>query len=100
MNKSTYMTVENPMEAVFKYLSISIVFMFVGFLFGKLFVPASLVYAANIFVGVLIVGLLLFGYFFGIVGMVVATPAIAAIKVIFTFFDEKYHITRGFEEEE
>ena len=43
MNKSTYMTVENPMEAVFKYLSISIVFMFVGFLFGKLFVPASLV---------------------------------------------------------
>ena len=46
MNKSTYMTVENPMEAVFKYLSISIVFMFVGFLFGKLFVPASLVYAA------------------------------------------------------
>ena len=60
MNKSTYMTVENPMEAVFKYLSISIVFMFVGFLFGKLFVPASLVYAANIFVGVLIVGLLLF----------------------------------------
>ena len=33
MNKSTYMTVENPMEAVFKYLSISIVFMFVGFLF-------------------------------------------------------------------
>ena len=57
MNKSTYMTVENPMEAVFKYLSISIVFMFVGFLFGKLFVPASLVYAANIFVGVLIVGL-------------------------------------------
>ncbi len=31
MNKSTYMTVENPMEAVFKYLSISIVFMFIGF---------------------------------------------------------------------
>ena len=60
MNKSTYMTVENPMEAVFKYLSISIVFMFVGFLFGKIFVPASLVYAANIIVGVLIVGLLLF----------------------------------------
>lgn len=60
MNKSTYMTIENPMEAVFKYLSISIVFMFVGFLFGKLFVPASLVYAANIFVVVLIVGLLLF----------------------------------------
>ena len=60
MNKSTYMTVENPMEAVFKYLSISIVFMFIGFLFGKMFIPASLVYVANIFIGVLVVGLLLF----------------------------------------
>ena len=38
MNKSTYMTIENPMESVFKYLAISIVFMFVGFLFGKLFI--------------------------------------------------------------
>lgn len=33
----------------------------------------------------IMLGLLIFGYFFGIVGMVVATPAIAAIKVIFTF---------------
>ena len=40
MNKSTYMTVENPMEAVFKYLSISIVFMFIGFLFGKMFIKS------------------------------------------------------------
>lgn len=60
MNKSTYFTVQNPISDVFRYLSISIVFMFVGFLFGKLFVPEALVYAANMFVVVLIIGLLLF----------------------------------------
>ena len=60
MNKSTYITAENPMSATFRYLAISIMFMFVGFLFGKLFVPASLVYVANIFVVILLVGLLVF----------------------------------------
>ena len=60
MNKSAYLTVENPMAATFRYLAISIMFMFVGFLFGKLFIPASLVYIANIFVVVLVVGLLIF----------------------------------------
>ncbi|WP_455544314.1 Bax inhibitor-1/YccA family protein [Intestinibacter sp.] len=60
MNRSAYITVENPMSAVFRYLSISIMFMFVGFLFGKLFVPASMVYVANIFIGVLVVALLIF----------------------------------------
>lgn len=60
MNKSAYLTVENPMAATFRYLAISIMFMFVGFLFGKLFIPASLVYIANIFLVVLVVGLLIF----------------------------------------
>ena len=37
----------------------------------------------------IMVGLLIFEHFFGIIGMVIATPAIATIKVIFTFIDEK-----------
>lgn len=60
MNRSTYFTIQNPIADVFRYLAISIMFMFVGFLFGKLFVPESLVYAANIFVGALVIGLLVF----------------------------------------
>ena len=39
----------------------------------------------------IIIGLLLFGHFFGIVGMVVATPCIALAKVVYRFFQKKYH---------
>ncbi len=39
----------------------------------------------------IMLGLLIFDYFFGIVGMVIATPTIALIKVIFSFFQEKYN---------
>lgn len=38
----------------------------------------------------IIIGLLVFGYFFGIIGMAVATPVISACKTIFVFFSEKY----------
>ena len=39
----------------------------------------------------IMVGLLLFGHFFGIVGMVLATPVIATFKIFITFFDEKFN---------
>ncbi len=38
----------------------------------------------------IILGLLVFGYFFGIVGMVLSTPIIGAIKELVNYFDEKY----------
>lgn len=40
----------------------------------------------------IIVGLLLFGHFFGIVGMILSTPIIGMLKAIIGFFNEKYHI--------
>lgn len=40
----------------------------------------------------IIVGLLVFGYFFGIIGMIVSTPIISIFKIIFTFFNDKYKI--------
>lgn len=39
----------------------------------------------------IIVGLLIFQHFFGIVGMVIATPVIACLKIIFTYVDSKFH---------
>ena len=39
----------------------------------------------------IILGLLIFQHFFGIIGMVIATPVIACIKVLFTFFNEKFN---------
>lgn len=38
----------------------------------------------------IIVSLLIFEYFFGIIGMIIATPVVAVLKVIYIFFDEKY----------
>lgn len=40
----------------------------------------------------IMLGLLIFQHFFGIIGMIVATPVIAAGKVIFTYIDEKLNI--------
>ena len=40
----------------------------------------------------IMIGLLLFGYYFGIIGMIVATPVIASIKVILLFVDEKLNV--------
>lgn len=39
----------------------------------------------------IMLGLLLFGYFWGIIGMVVSTPLIAAVKTVFIFYNDKYH---------
>ena len=39
----------------------------------------------------IMIGLLIFQHFFGILGMVIATPVIATLKVLFTFFNERYN---------
>lgn len=40
----------------------------------------------------IMIGLLLFGHFFGILGMAISTPVIAALKTIAIFFIEKYDL--------
>jgi predicted PurR-regulated permease PerM len=39
----------------------------------------------------IIISLLVFEYIFGVFGMVIATPVVALAKVIYVFFDQKYH---------
>lgn len=39
----------------------------------------------------IIIGLLIFGHFFGIIGMILATPIIALAKVIYRYFAKKYN---------
>lgn len=46
----------------------------------------------------IIISLLIFGSFFGIVGMILAVPLIATIKTIFNYFNEKYEFIRLNEE--
>lgn len=40
----------------------------------------------------IMIGLLVFGSFFGIIGMIIATPVISIIKTIVLFFDEKFSL--------
>ena len=46
----------------------------------------------------IIIGLLVFGYFFGIFGMIIATPATAILKTIWMYIDDKYKITKRLEQ--
>ena len=47
----------------------------------------------------IMLGLLVFGHFFGILGMVISTPTIGVIKAIFMFLEEKYDLVSHLEEE-
>lgn len=38
----------------------------------------------------IVISLLIFEYFFGIIGMIIATPIVAVMKIIYVFLDEKY----------
>ena len=46
----------------------------------------------------IMLGLLVFGYLFGVVGMILATPIMAILKILFTYFDERYNIIHSMEE--
>lgn len=42
----------------------------------------------------IVISLLIFEHFFGIIGMIVATPIVAVMKIIYLFLDEKFDLFR------
>lgn len=58
---------------------------------GNILSPIVMSKTTNVKPVAIIIGLLVFGHFFGILGMILSTPIIGVGKVIFNFFDEKYH---------
>lgn len=48
----------------------------------------------------IMIGLLLFGHFFGILGMILSTPVIACSKLILVYFNDKYQILESINEKE
>lgn len=64
----------------------------IQFIEGNFFQPLIMSYSTKLHPVTIIAGLLIFGHFFGIIGMFISTPVIAIIKSIFVHFDEKYHI--------
>lgn len=59
---------------------------------GNIINPIIIGKATDIHPITIVIGLLIFQHYFGIVGMIIATPVIGAIKILFNFFNEKYHL--------
>jgi len=57
---------------------------------GNLLQPFIMSKATKLSPVTIILGLLVFGKFFGIAGMVLSTPIIGALKELFSYFDDKY----------
>lgn len=79
---------QGPTVGVLVLISIVIV----QFVEGNFFQPLIMSKTTKLHPVTIILGLLIFGHFFGIIGMAISTPIIAVVKTVFLYFDEKYHI--------
>ena len=77
---------QNPTVGLLTLLVIVVV----QFIEGNFFQPVIMSKSTKLHPVTIILGLLVFGHFFGIIGMFVSTPIIAVAKSIYKFFDEKY----------
>jgi Predicted permease len=79
---------QSPTIGILTLISIVVI----QFIEGNFFQPLIMSKTTKLHPVTIMLGLLIFGHFFGIIGMVISTPLIAIIKVVFEFFDEKYNI--------
>ena len=86
---------QSPTIGILTFLSIFIL----QFIEGNFFQPLIMSKTTKLHPVTIILGLLIFGHFFGIIGMAISTPIIAVLKTIFMYFDEKYQIL-NFENDE
>jgi len=77
---------ENPVVGVLTLLFILIV----QTLEGQILNPIIMSKKMNLSPITIIISLLIFEYLFGIIGMVIATPVVAILKIIYVFLDEKF----------
>lgn len=73
--------------------------MVIQFIEGNFIQPLVMSKTMKLHPVTILLGLLVFGYFFGILGMIIATPLVAVIKSIAIFVENKYNILKFKEEE-
>ena len=81
---------QSPMTGI---LSLAVICV-VQFLEGNFLQPFIMSKTTKLHPVTILLGLLVFGHFFGIVGMIISTPLIATFKTIFKFFDKKYELIK------
>lgn len=74
--------------------------MVIQFIEGNFIQPLVMSKTMKLHPVTILLGLLIFGYFFGIFGMIIATPMVAIIKSIAIFIGDKYNILKFKQEEE
>ena len=80
----------SPITGIFCIVAIVIV----QILENNFYQPLIMGHAMKLHPVTIMLGLLIFQHFFGIIGMIVATPVVATLKVIFTFIDEKIDVMK------
>ena len=75
----------SPLAGILTIVSIVVI----QVLEGNLYQPLIMGHTMKLHPITIMLALLIFGHFFGIIGMIVATPATATLKVLFEFIDEK-----------
>ena len=86
----------SPSVGIFCIISIVIV----QLLENNFYQPLIMGHTMQLHPVIIIISLLIFQHFFGIIGMVLATPVVACLKVIFMFIDEKIHFMDLFNKKE
>ncbi len=76
-----------------------VIIVVVQFLEGNFIQPMVMSKTTKLHPVTIMIGLLVFGHFWGIIGMFVSTPIIASCKAIFTYFDDKYNLINFSEED-
>lgn len=76
-----------------------VIIVVVQFLEGNFIQPMVMSKTTKLHPVTIMIGLLIFGHFWGILGMFVSTPIIASCKAIFTYFDDKYNLIKINDEE-
>lgn len=76
----------SPMCGIIATITIIIV----QLLEGNVLNPIIVGKATDIHPITIVIGLLVFQHYLGIVGMIIATPVIGAIKILFNYFNDKY----------
>ena len=71
-----------------------IIIVVVQFLEGNFIQPVVMSKTTKLHPVTIMIGLLIFGHFWGIIGMFISTPIIASFKAIFTYFNDKYDLIR------
>ena len=77
---------QGPLMGIMTLVSIVVI----QFLEGNFLQPVIMSKSTKLHPVTIIVGLLIFGHFFGVIGMLISTPIIAVVKSIFMFFRDKY----------